>query len=135
MGERVHAGKLIYNVFETQWLTQLGQGPAARVPQNRFFLVRVSVVNSGGAEVLVPTMQLVDEGGQTHPELSNGEEVPQWIGFLRHAQPAENLQGNVIFDVPPRRYKLRVMDEKEEREALIDIPLSFDSEMPPPAAQ
>jgi hypothetical protein len=130
MGERVELGRLIYTVFETQWLTQIGSGPEAKVPQNRFFLVRVSVANSAPGEMLVPTMSIVDDNGNAYPELTNGQGVPQWIGFLRQVKPAEAAQGNVVFDAPPRHYKLRITDENEEKTALVDIPLTFNAETP-----
>jgi hypothetical protein len=135
MGERVQRGHLIYTVFETQWMTQLGEGANTRVPQHRFFLVRVSIVNSGSTDVIAPSLNLVDETGQTIPELSNGDGVPQWIGYLRNIKPAESAAGNLLFDAPPKRYNLRVSDETEEKLALIDIPLTFGgetSEMPTP---
>ena len=47
MGERVSAGSLVYNVFEDQWKAQLGQGTDTRVPKDRFFLVRLSVMRNG----------------------------------------------------------------------------------------
>jgi hypothetical protein len=62
--------------------------------------------------------------------LSNGEGVPHWIGFLRQVKPAQAAQGNMVFDVPPRRYKLHLKDESGERTGLVDIPLSFGPEMP-----
>ncbi len=130
MGERVNAGSLVYNVFDTQWKTELGDGAAARVPKDRFFLVRLSVVNSGSAETMVPTLTLVDDAGQTYTELSNGDQVPSWIGFLRRVRPAETLQGNALFDVPPKHYRLRVSDENDQKSEQIDIPLSFASESP-----
>jgi hypothetical protein len=43
---------------------------------------------------------------------------------------AESAQGNVVFDAPPRHYKLKVTDETGDRTALIDIPLTFGSETP-----
>ncbi len=137
MGERVTVGALVYNVFDTQWKTQLGQGADARIPKDRFFLVRLSVVNGGSAELMVPTMTLVDDAGQTFTELSNGDQVPSWIGFLRRVKPAENLQGNVVFDVPPKHYRLRVSDENSQKTEDVDIPLSFAADTPliPPPAQ
>ena len=60
MGERVSLGHIVYVVFETQWLTHIGEGAEARVPQHRFFLVRMSAVNSYGSEVIVPNL---DAGG------------------------------------------------------------------------
>ena len=64
MGEKVQLGKLIYTVFETQWLTHLGDAATGRVPQNRFFLVRFSAVNSGSNDVTVPTLTIQDDQGQ-----------------------------------------------------------------------
>jgi hypothetical protein len=75
-------------------------------------------------------MSLVDDSGNTLQELSNGDGAPQWIGSLRDIRPAETAQGNLLFDAPPKHYKLRVTDESGERAALIDIPLSFNSESP-----
>jgi len=130
MGDRVILGHLIYTVFESQWLTQIGDGETARIPQNRFFLVRLSVTNSGGEPVVAPNLTVQDDNGSSAPELSNGEGVPQWIGYLRQIDPADSAQGNLVFDVPPKHYRLRITDEDGQRPALIDIPLSFSSESP-----
>ena len=132
MGERVSAGSLVYNVFETQWKTQLGEGEAgaARIPKDRFFLVRLNVVNGGSSDVMVPTLTLLDDSGQSYTELSDGDQVPVWIGFLRRVKPAETLQGNVVFDVPPKHYRLQVSDENSQKTLDIDIPLSFSTEQP-----
>jgi hypothetical protein len=128
MGERVTTGSLVYNVFEDQWKAQLGPGPDPRVPKDRFFLIRLSVVNGGAAELMIPTMTLLDDAGQTYAELPNGDQVPDWIGYLRRAKPAETLQGNVVFDVPPKHYRLRVTDENSQKSQDIDLPLNFASE-------
>jgi hypothetical protein len=130
LGEKVDLGHIIYTAFETQWLTQLGTGPAARIPQSRYFLVRFSAVNSGASELIVPNLTIQDDKGQTYSELSNGEGVLQWAGFLRQVKPAESVTGNVVFDAPPAHYKLRVTDENGDRTAFIDIPLSFGAETP-----
>ena len=130
MGERVDLGHLVYTVFETQWLTHIGDGPDARIPQNRFFLVRMSATNGLGTDVIVPNVSVVDDNGKVYNELSNGDGVPQWVGFLRNVKPAESAQGNVVFDAPPRHYKLKLADENSDRIAYIDIPLSFGAETP-----
>jgi hypothetical protein len=131
MGARVEAGHLIYTIFETEWLPQIGGGDTARVPKNRFFLIRLSAVNSGSEELDVPNMTLVDDNGNTVEELQDGEQVPQWIGFVRHVKPADSLAGNVVFDAEPKHYRLRVTDEMGEKTALIDIPLNFNADAPP----
>jgi hypothetical protein len=130
MGERVTLGPFIYSAFETQWLTHIGEESSSRIPKHRFFLVRTSIVNSTSKEILAPNLSLVDERGQSYPELSDGEGVPQWIGYLRQLKPSDSAQGNLVFDAPPSHYKLRVTDDTGERVALIDIPLSFNAESP-----
>ena len=130
MGERVTVGSLVYNVFEDQWKAQLGQDAGARVPKDRFFLIRLSVVNGGATDLMVPALTLVDDSGQTFPELSNGDGVPEWTGYLRKVKPADTLQGNVVFDVPPKHYRLRVADENSQITREIDIPLNFTSDTP-----
>jgi len=130
VGTHAEVGHIIYTVFETQWLPQIGAGDTARVPSNRFFLIRLSAVNSGSEEVLIPNMTLVDDQGNNIEELENGEGVPQWIGYLRKAHPADSVSGNVVFDAAPKHYRLKVSDENGEKPALIDIPLSFNAETP-----
>lgn len=130
MGEKVMLGHLSYTVFETQWLPQLGDQSAPRVPQNRFFLVRASIVNGGSSDVVAPNVAVEDDSGHVYQELSNGDGVPQWIGYLRQIKPADSAQGNLVFDAPPAHYKLRVMDEDSNHSALIDIPLTFNAETP-----
>ena len=130
MGERVELGHIIYTVFETEWMTQIGSGLDIKVPQSRFFLVRLSAANSGNADVLVPNMSVVDDNGKAYTESTDGEGVPHWLGFLREAKPAEAAQGNVVFDAPPRHYKLRLTDENEQKTAFVDLPLTFNAETP-----
>ena len=130
MGDKVSLGHIVYEVFETQWMTQMGEGAEARVPQHRFFLVRLSAANSTSGDITVPTFTIQDDSGATYTELSDGTGVPQWIGFLRSVKPAEAAQGNAVFDAPPRHYKLKITDEEGEKTALIDIPLNFTSETP-----
>jgi len=130
MGERVGAGSLVYNVFEDQWKPQLGEGTAARIPKDRFFIVRLSVVNGGSAELMVPNLMLVDDSGQTVAELPDGDGVSGWIGYLRRVKPAETLEGNIVFDAPPKHYRLRVSDENSQKTRDIDIPLTFAADSP-----
>jgi hypothetical protein len=128
MGDRVQLGPLIYIAFDSQWLTHAGDGASARIPDQRFFVVRLSATNSGSAAVEVPPLTISDQDGKEYTELTNGDQVPQWIGMLRSLKPAESLQGNIVFDCPPRRYKLKISDPEGRRTALIDIPLTFGSE-------
>lgn len=130
MGEKITVGHIVYEVFETQWLTHIGEGTDARVPQHRFFLVRLSAVNGAGGDLIVPSLTLEDDSGKTYPELSSGDGVPQYIGYLRTVKPAESVQGNALFDAPPGHYKMKIADETGEKMAYIDIPLSFVSETP-----
>jgi hypothetical protein len=132
MGEKAVLGHIIYTVYETQWVPQFGDGPTARIPQHRFFLVRMTAVNSGSADLIVPNATIEDDKGNSYPESRDGDGVPQWIGYLRRVKPAESAQGNLLFDAPPAHYKLRITDEDEERSAYFDIPLSFGAAPPLP---
>jgi hypothetical protein len=128
MGERVPLGHLIYTVFDRQWLPQVGNGVDARVPQNRFYQIRISVLNSGGVSSLIPTMALVDDAGTAHAEIENGDGFPDFLGTLSQVAPAETAQGNLVFDVQPKHYKLKLSDEDGKKFAVVDIPLSFDTD-------
>jgi hypothetical protein len=130
LGERVELGHIIYTVFDTQWLTHLGEGVDAKIPQNRYFLVRLSAANSGNAPVMIPAMTLEDDEGKAYNELSDGQGAPQWIGLLREVKTAEAAQGNIVFDVTPRHYKLRLTDEDAQNAVLVDIPLSIGNDLP-----
>ena len=68
MGERVQAGKIIFNVLEADWRTALTEG--GRAPQNRFLLLRVSMTNSGGEEVSVPAFELQAQDGTKYQEVT-----------------------------------------------------------------
>jgi hypothetical protein len=136
MGERVTVGSFVYNIFDNQWKTELGEGPDARIPKDRFFLVHMSILNGGSAVFLVPTLTLVDDAGESYPELSNGDQAPSWLGFLCRVKPTETLQGDIVFDVPPKHYRLRVSDENDQRHEEVDLPLSFsdqNQEIPQPS--
>lgn len=125
MGDRAEVGPLIYTVFDTQWMPALKSGDKDRVPANRFFLVRLSVLNGGSADTTVPPVSLVDDTGQTYPELSDGDGVPEWLGYLRKIKPVDTERGNVVFDVAPKHYRLRVSDDSEQHAAFVDLPLNF----------
>lgn len=128
LGERAQVGSLIYNVFDTQWSVGFGEGAAMRVPANRFLVVRISIANAGGRDLPVPSMALLDDDGNLIEEVTSGERLPNWIGSVRTAHPAEALQGNVVFDVQPRHYKLKISDEDSIKFAYIDLPLNFNPE-------
>jgi hypothetical protein len=130
LGEKVLLGHLSYTVFDTQWLTQIGEGPTARVPQNRFFLIRFSASNGGSSDAAVPNMTIRDDKGKEYEELADGSGVPVWAGYLRMAKPADTVSGNAVFDAPPGHYKLKISDENGTKFALIDIPLSYGNETP-----
>jgi hypothetical protein len=138
LGHRVSLGHLVYTAFETQWQPQLGSGPNARVPQNRFLVVRLRVMNAASEEMLVPNLTIEDDQGNSHDELSDGDGVTNWLGFVRRAKPTEAIEGMILFDAPPQHYRLRVTDENSERAAYVQLPLNFgsgstDLPAPPPA--
>lgn len=128
LGEKAPVGPLLYTVFETQWQTHFGAPPDEKVPQNRFFLVRLSAVNTGGSDVILPSMTLEDDKGQTYTEVSTDVGAPQWLGVLRTVHPVDSITGNLVFDCPPAHYVMHISDDLTGRAAKVDIPLAFNSE-------
>jgi hypothetical protein len=129
MGERVTVGPFTYVVVESAWQTQLGELLQMRVPENRFLLITLSVTNGGGAAQSIPLLTLQGSDGKTYQELSDGTGVGNWIGLQRNVDPAQTLQGRLLFDVPLSSFKLRLPsagEEGYEQFAMVDIPLRID---------
>ena len=130
MGERVEVGSLTYVVVENSWQTQIGEGIAARSPKDRFLVLTLSATNGGGTPRSIPLLSLEGAGGQVYQEIDNAGGVTNWLGILRSVEPAQTLQGRVVFDVPLGAYRLRlpdVADSGYEQFAMVDIPLRIDS--------
>ncbi len=124
MGERAQAGSLIYTVYDSKWALGLGESVAPRIPANRFLILSVTAVNSGPQPINIPSFSLVDDSGQIYQELASGEGVSNWMGLVRRVRPADSIQGNILFDVPQKQFKLRVADE-EDHFAFVNIPLTL----------
>jgi hypothetical protein len=131
LGEKVQVGQLIYHVFETKWLKQIGEGLQARTPSNRFLIIHLTVVNSGAQTVPVQPFTMTDESGRIYSESMEGQDVGNWLGMIRNLKPADTLEGNVVFDVGPTSYKLKLDDGSESGDVLlVELPLQFDSQKP-----
>lgn len=136
IGDRVQVGHLTYNVLETQWKSQLGTFPAARMPQNDYLLVRVSVTNGGGEEVSVPMLTIQNSAGASFQEMSDGTGVDDWLGVIRRVGAGETDLGWIVFDVPMNGYKLRVTnataaetDPGDEKAAFVKLPLQMQGRL------
>ncbi|HWF07463.1 MAG TPA: DUF4352 domain-containing protein [Bryobacteraceae bacterium] len=125
-GDKATIGPLVYNMTDGEFTQQLGDDPnSARAAQNRFYLLRLSVSNSGNEDKPIPAMMLVDDDGTAYNELSDGAGIPNWLGVVRKVGAAQTEQGYVAFDVPLKHYRLRLNDPLDEREVAIDVPFSF----------
>jgi hypothetical protein len=130
MGADAAVGSLSYIVSQTDWQDQLEGPDGVRTPTNKYLLVTVSIANHGGEEASVPLLALIDASGREYMEEGKGEGVPNWMGLLRKAGPGQSLSGQLLFDVPPGSYKLRISsgsDVEKERTALVEIPYQKDS--------
>jgi hypothetical protein len=130
MGDRVQVGPLVYTVLEADWENELGDGANARIPRNRFLVIRLSVQNAGSKELTLPLLTLEDDKRQETLELDNGQGLEDWLGLLRHVTPANTIQGRIVFDVPVAPYQLRLTDAadlEDERTAYVNIPLKLGS--------
>ncbi|HPQ17377.1 MAG TPA: DUF4352 domain-containing protein, partial [Bryobacteraceae bacterium] len=110
--------------------------PNVRIPEHRFLAIRLSVTNAGKATSGIPQLSLVNSRGERYPELTSGEGLTDWLGFLRQLKPGETEHGRVLFDVPTAAYRLRVTNDAEQENevaALVDIPLQLGPIIPQPA--
>ena len=129
LGSQAALPPLIFTGLETEWRDQLESPEGPRMPKDRYLLVTISVTNSGGETHGVPMLTLEDSKGNSYPEEQKGDGVPQWLGFLRTIQPAQTERGQLLFDVPPGAYRLRVTsggDPETEKSALIELPFNPD---------
>jgi hypothetical protein len=133
MGAPLAVGQLTYTAVETEWRDSIESSKGPRIPKNRFLLVNVTVLNGSSEQKAAPLLQVVDAKGAIHPEISEGDGVTDWMGYLRLLQPRESRSGRLLFDVPQGACKLRVSsggDPETEQTALIELPLQFNSEVP-----
>jgi hypothetical protein len=127
-GDKASVEKLTYSVVDTQIFPHLGEEASPRVPQNRFYVVQLSVSNAGSEASPIPGMTLVDDSGKTYDELLDGTGVPHWLGVTRKVLANQTEQGSVVFDAPASHYKLKLTDETDPNDVYVDIPLSFAHE-------
>lgn len=131
MGEKVTLGPLTYNVIESNWYSQLGDGFKVRSPQQRFMAISISITNGGGGDVSVPLLNLENSDGQDYVETENGDGLEGWLGLLRNVGPAQTVEGKILFDVPLASYKLRLTDgggAGAEKYGFVSIPLRLDTD-------
>jgi hypothetical protein len=124
-GDKATVDHLTYSIIDTEVQPRLGDDSSPRVPQNRFYLVQVSVSNSANSDLNIPSLTLVDDSGNSYPELSDGTGVPHWLGVIRKVDAGQTEQGYVAFDAPTSHYRLKLSDETSESDIYSDIPLSF----------
>ncbi|HWD99694.1 MAG TPA: DUF4352 domain-containing protein [Bryobacteraceae bacterium] len=130
-GDAVTIGTLTYNVLDTRILRQLGDNPdTARFPNERFYVARISIQNSGSSDEPVPAIALVSDEGQVYNELTDGSGLPEWLGIVRTAKRGQPLEGAVLFDAPATHYRLRLTEEYATPELSIDLPLRFSDAAP-----
>ncbi|WP_321474287.1 DUF4352 domain-containing protein [uncultured Paludibaculum sp.] len=132
MGAPVKVGALSYTVLDTEWKESLDGSLGARLPENRFLIVNLSITNDGGGDINLPLLSLVDVNGKEYREIDKGEGIPQWLGLLRPISPAQTLSGHIAFDAPLAGYKVRISsggDADSEVSALVELPLRVE---PPP---
>lgn len=125
LGAKAEIGPFVYQAFDTHWPLELGD----RIPKERFFTIHLSALNSGTMETTVPSLELVDDDGNSYPESTDGTGLDNWMGLARKVGPGQTEQGTILFDVPPKHYRLRVADENDNF-MYIDVPFNLSTEEP-----
>lgn len=131
-GEVIAAGSLTYNVVQSSWRTELGDPLKRRTPQNRYLLITLAATNKGHESAAIPFFTLEGEGGQEYKEIEDGAGAENWFGLIREIPPQDTRQGNLVFDVPLKSYRLRLSDggaPGAEKYVWVDIPLNLDTDL------
>jgi len=126
LGEKAEIGGLVYQAIDTHWPMTLGE----RTPKERFFVIRISIRNAGGSDATIPAFELLDDADNSFPESADGAGVEKWLGMSRKLANGASEQGDILFDVPPKHYRLRVADENDTNFMYVDIPLNLTKEDP-----
>lgn len=128
MGEPVRTGPLVYSVLDTEWLDQIGDPLAPRLPHDHFLSVRISVTNAGSATSGVPPLKIANSHGVIFAEINDAKDLPEWLGYIRSVRPAETLHGRLLFDAPTGDYSLKVADDADpenQSTATVQMPLEL----------
>ena len=125
MGDKAEIGPFTYEAIETRWPMSL-EGRSAK---DRFLIVHISIFNSSGEDQNIPGFEVVDDSGNIYPESADGTGVQQWLGVVRKLPASQTEEGNIVFDVPPKHYNLKVADPNDNF-MYIDIPLNLTTEEP-----
>jgi hypothetical protein len=131
-GEAAAAGPLVYNVVQTTWRTEYGELLRKRMPQNRFLQITLSVTNKGTQSVSLPFFSLEGDNQASYKEVEDGTGVGNWFGVIREIGPGDSRQGNLIFDVPLKSYRLRLTDGGDptsEKYVWVEIPLNLETDV------
>jgi hypothetical protein len=130
MGDKVQAGPLVYTVMEADWRAKLGEEGQIRAPSHRFLIIHLSVTNGGSETLSVPGLKLIDDSGHVYDESMDGQGVRTWLGLIRKLKPVDTLEGNILFDVEPKSYKLKLDDDNQGPVSMVELPLQFGLERP-----
>lgn len=130
MGSPTAVGKLTYTIIDQRWAESLPGATGARLPQHRFLIIGLSVTNGGSDNAGVPLLSLVGSDGKEYQELSEGDGLAGWMGYIRIVEPVQTEHGKILFDVPPGAYKLRISsggEPENEVTALVNIPFNVET--------
>jgi hypothetical protein len=134
MGEKVTVENISYTVLGADWVEAIGEGVNARIPENRFLLLRVSATNESGSPAQMGAFKLIASNGTEFDEIANGAAVTEWLGMARELDAKDSRQGVVLFDAPKAVYELQVADAFYDGEsgsaALIQIPIRPEGKEP-----
>jgi hypothetical protein len=107
-------------------LPRLGDDAAtARFPEERFYLVQLTIANASKTDAPIPALALVDDDGKVYNELTDGSDVPDWLGLVRSVKAHNQAKGTIVFDAPARHYRLRLSEQFSTPEISIDLPLNL----------
>ena len=118
LGEDVFVGYWAYRCESAHWQNTVEEGGGLRrVADAKYLVVSLVFRNNDTASSILPPAKLLDDAGREH------DESPDLGVSLRSLNPGVTGSGNLVFDVPPGKYSLKLSGGfASGRSALIDIP-------------
>ncbi|MFC1744836.1 DUF4352 domain-containing protein [Candidatus Riflebacteria bacterium] len=105
--EQVNVGYTSYKIWRV-WRASSLSGLGELKPNISFLVIDITVRNNDKKERTVPPFHLIDENGAQYGVSNETTFVEESFGVLTSLNPGVSKKGWVIFDVPRKKYKLKL---------------------------
>ncbi len=123
LGQTVHVGYWTYRVNSAEWVPGIANGLTYEQPDAAFLVINLSARNEDRSESVLPPVKLIDASGREFSQSSAGALSDGFFSPLKSLNPGVGSRANVVFDVPPGQYRIRLSGGHLSRDsALVLLP-------------